>query len=121
MLAMLQAVLDSFLRAVIRFWDNRFLRDDEVDYLRDRNAELLKIVLQTMPKTALGIEPETDSIDAEFKNLGKPIETTLQRRRRLERDSLTEWNRLVEEAKEERVSAARKPTEELEAEVLKEN
>lgn len=126
---MLEMSKDSFLRAVIRFWNNRFLPKDnptelfreEISYLRRRNDDLVSFILNSIkPNTAEVDEPE---IDEEFKSIGASIETTIKRRRRLEQVSLSQWNKLVQEAKDKAVresasvSKSTKTTEELETEL----
>lgn len=118
---MLRAVLDSFLRAIIRFWNNRFLPKDnvielyrmEIADLRSRNRELTEFIFNALSPR---VEPgESESSEDDFQQLGRPIETTLQRRRRLEQESLSNWNKLVQEAKNEiQNKATTKTTEELE-------
>lgn len=124
---MLKAVLDSFLRSIIRFWDNRFLPEDnplelyreEVIYLRRRNEELASFILNSIEvKTAQVNESESDT--DQLQSIGRPIETTLAKRRRLEQESLAEWNRGVQEAREKMLAQAKvttKSTEELEADL----
>jgi len=124
-----QAMFESFVRAFIRFWDNRFhprdnpieLYREEVFELRRRNRELTELVFTTLASsTREDLEPETETSNDELINLGKPIETSLQKRKRLEHQSLTGWNRMVQEAQEElkKKSVEIKPTEELEKDVL---
>ena len=122
---MLTYTLDSFLRAVIRFWNNRFLPKDnpseafreEISYLRRRNDELISFILEALlPKTA---ESNESPAEEEFQSMGQPIETATQKRKRLERESFANWNRLVQEAKDRAVqSASGKTTSELELETL---
>lgn len=126
---MIQAVIESFIRAVIRFWDNRFRRKDnvtepfreEISYLRRRNDELTSFILNSIkPITAEGDESELESSE-QIQSIGRPIETSFQRRKRLEQQSLSEWNKLVQEAKDKAVKAKErevKTTEELEKQIL---
>lgn len=120
-LLMIQIVWESYLRAVIRFWDNRFHRRDnpiefyheEINYLRRRNEELQGFILNNIYES---VEPQVEqTLETEFQTLGKPIETLIQRRKRLESQSLVEWNKLVQEAKNKQAaSATSKTTEQLE-------
>lgn len=114
MIDMIKAVLDSLLRAVIRFWDNRFLRSDEVYYLRERNAEFLKFILDRIELNTAESEESKPEIDEQIP-AGRPIETTIAHRRRLEQESFNEWNRLVQEAQNKKSAENKnKAIEELE-------
>lgn len=121
----LQYTLESFFRAVIRFWDNRFSRkedpieyyQEEVLYLRRSNEELQSFLLNSLsPTTAQVDSPEPEN---PFENMGRAIESPLQKRRRLEQDSLVRWNKLVQEGQEKlkaikESASSLKTTEELE-------
>lgn len=127
-LEMLTAVSDSFFRAVIRFWDNRFTRQDpiakvyfeEVLFLRRENEEFRNFILSNIA-VANSSENLTgsDSIDEEM--IGRPVETLAQTRRRLEVESFKKWTILVQKTREAKLKAEqedKKPTEEMEKEIL---
>lgn len=109
---MIRLVWESFLRAIIRFWDNRFLREDRDDFYEREISRLHQIINDlTVPKimTAEVVD------DIEQPLIRKPIETLLQKRTRLERESREKWNEELKTASANRASI--KTTEELEREV----
>lgn len=98
---------EAFVRAVIRFWDNRFLREDRDDFYEREISRLHTVINSlTRPQVVVG-EVERDEENQPL--IRKPIETLLQKRARLERESRAEWN--------EQLTNARKSTEDLEREV----
>ena len=117
------ATIESFLRAIIRFWDNRFNKSDEIYWLRERNAELYKFIFSRLESNnPTAEEPESEELE-ELQPLGHPIETMLSKRRRLENETLVRWTKSVQEAKDElvrqKVNSTSKSTSELEEELLK--
>ena len=117
----IKLIYESFCRSLIRFFDNRFIRDTSVDYyriemdkLRQEKDKLLEVLIaKTQPLSAnVGVEPE--SVDWQpAKEAYKPWHV-MQR-------ELENASRLKAEALAREVKAAlnsTKTTAELEAELL---
>ena len=119
MLDIIKESFDSFCRAIIRFWDNRFLPDDEKNYLRlevDKlrldNSKLLSHIIElTSPR----IETGEASEPKEFKPVNLFQEPWHMKQRKLEAESRYKAARLKNEASD--ALNQFKSTEELEAEL----
>lgn len=113
---MIKAVFDSFCRALIRFFDNRFIAKDPDDFYEMEIARLHKLIGNLIQPAAQTV---IDTTDNEEHVAMPPIETTFQKRARLEKESLAKWNESVAEAKAKiaETLAQKKSTEELEQSV----
>lgn len=116
---MLRVVYESFLEAIIRFWNNRFQSDDQVRYLRMENDKLRqandKLISQLieLSKPVTVDEPAQDTRD--LQPLRGQYRSWEQRRRELEATSLRKAIELSDEAK--LASARSQTTEQLEADL----
>ena len=118
----LKAVYESFIRAAIRFFDNRFLQDNEVEWyrieldkLRIENQRLVNVIIQmNRPESASPVQND----ETEWKPL-VGFETVSQKRRRLERESYNRLQSNIAQAREEtsRKAAQAMTTEQLEEEL----
>ncbi len=109
---------DAFCRAVIRFFDNRFVQNwtdaDEVEIERLHKI-IDKLLNERAPKTVIA-----EFAEPEMQVAMKPIETIMQKRARLERESRAEWDKQMSSALQEmnsKLSAGKETTEELEKSV----
>lgn len=119
---MLSVAWESFLKSVIRFFDNRFVSDDttfyyrtEIEKLRQRNEFLEdKLIELFSPKTASGT---VESFENPTEPLMQPIESFFQKRKRLEMESMQKWTKDVADAREKLVQKATviQNTQELES------
>lgn len=114
----IKLVFESLCRALIRFFDNRFIRDNDVEWYRMeliRAREETQSLYQQMlvPKTVVAQPLE----DEEFKPMqSSKFPTWANKRHQLEQESYKKAQALAAEA---RVSLNRnKTTEELEHELL---
>ena len=90
----------------------------EISELRSRNRELTTFIFEAL-RPNRNEEESSDEAPEDLEPLGHPIETNLQRRRRLEADSLRQWNEMVQKAKEEMEKpSTSKPIDELEKDIL---
>ena len=117
---MIKLIWESFCRALIRFWDNRFVRNEQLNWYQlqieklerrifDLQGELIEIVSPQKP-------PAEEAINEIPIQTRAPIETLFQRRMRLEKESKEEWERQLKEAESKRAAKAQ-TTEELEQSV----
>ena len=91
----MREIWEAFKLAIIRFWENRFLVNDEVEFLRSQldrihgeRVKLLNYILELN-------KPETTSIvDTEdFKPIGKPYVPWSVKKHQLEKESLEKLER----------------------------
>lgn len=117
----LEALWIVFHEAILRFWNNRFNKSDEVQYLRD---EILKKDEEIKRLTNLLIyfgnteedtepQPEVKQVEHSPFNGYTPFHIT---RAKAERESFQRAKKLSDEAKNE--IAKEKTTEQLESELL---
>jgi len=82
-------IWDAFIQAIIRFWDNRFLKNDEIDYLRNELARVNGInqkLIEQMISPVTNNE-EKDEIK-DFRPIGNKFVPWSIRRQQLERNSI---------------------------------
>ena len=117
MLELIKAVFESAMRAAIRFFDNRFVKSNDIDYFKMELArqqndyqKVLDYILA--PKTITAEIPD----DEDRQPLNNGYKPWHVKRRELEKESLERAGRLVKEARQAMESA--KSTEQLESELL---
>jgi len=114
---MINAVWDSFCRALIRFFDNQFIKESPVRFYELEIGRLhQQINLLISPRTVIAEAVE----EIEMKPAMNPIETSWQKRARLENESRIEWNKQIEAARlkiQSSASQEKQTTEELEKSV----
>lgn len=94
------AMWDAFTIAVIRFWDNRFVIDDETDFLR-RQIESLFSENRRLVNLLIDIEPRNDAVGGntfikEHQPVaGKQFVPWSIKRQQLEKDSIDKLEREV--------------------------
>lgn len=111
---LIKVIYESACKAFIRFWDNRFIADNTVEYLkmqieqlRHENKELQdKLLNVLMPKTPVELPDEV----TDWKPLNQQIPWHIKRQQ-LEQESLNRARKLATEAE---INLNRKTTEELE-------
>ena len=117
----IRLIFESFCRSLIRFFDNRFVRDTSVEYyriemekLRQEKDRLLEVLLA---KNQAQISVQTTAAeDTEWQPAREGFKSWETKRRELEQLSFKRATELEREAKV--ALASTKSTEELEAELL---
>ena len=116
----IRLIFESFCRSLIRFFDNRFVRDTSVEYyriemekLRQESNRLLEILLA---KSQPMVNVQTAADDTEWQPAREGFKSWETKRRELEQLSFRRAAELEREAK--RALASTKSTAELEAELL---
>lgn len=115
------AIWVSFTEAITRFWNNRFIREnDQIVYLRmelaksqSENSKLLGYILEMANPAKVEAEPELDLSNFKPVNQREPWHV---RQRRLEQESRNKAIQLASEARENLEKT--KSTEDLEDELL---
>jgi len=88
---MLKDIWESFAYAIIRFWENRFIKNDEVDYLRNELARVNGLYVKLVNQSKEEIkEPDIDL--SSLKPIGNKFVPWSIRRQQLERNSIKEHN-----------------------------
>ena len=122
-MSFLKLIYEAFCRSLIRFFDNRFQRSDEVEYyrmeiekLQQENFKLTKFILDFQGKvTGLANEIKTEE-EVDWKPLESKYTPWHVRKAKLEQESLERSRALAAEAT--LALNRKKTTEELEAELL---
>lgn len=119
---LIKLIYEAFCRSLIRFFDNRFVKNDEVSYyrmelekLRQENFKLTKHIIDNQIVSREVINPPEEE-ETEWKPANNGYTSWEKKRRELETASLQKALTLKREAEAELNRA--KSTEELEAELL---
>ena len=114
---MLSVVWDSFCRALIRFFDNRFVKESKIDFYQIEISRLHQQINRLLDERAPK-QIREEVIDEGPQIAMPPIESSFARRTRLERESREKWEQSVKEAHEKLQAEKRQQsTEELEKSV----
>lgn len=124
---LIKLVYEAFCRSLIRFFDNRFVKNNDVEYyriemekLRQEHKQLLDVlVFKTSSLTAQINTSETNNESSNWQPAREGYKSWETQRRELEAASRKRAQELATEAK--RALASTKSTEELEAELLGED
>lgn len=119
---LIRLIYESFCRSVIRFFDNRFIRSDDIEYyrmeaekFRQENFKLTKFILDSNSPSAK-VVTSTSEEEPDWQPARKGYQSWESKRRELESASAERARSLANEAKI--AMYASKSTEQLEHELL---